>query len=266
MNNTNRRINAAAVRRLPATLTITAAVLLGACTSSTGSTGSTRSNTSSNTTSSSAAPAGATTTTPGTPLTSPSGSDVPGTTESVVVVGATAVAVDGSSTSAPATDVSVTVPATDASAVVTTAAQSAPAGNSAGSPTDPCSLLSPDIAAAAIGVPVGDPRRVTDKGNVSCAYHAADPAVNRLVYLTTYAVVGSPSILASAAATFRDARSVPGLGDAADVSLQSQAVGVLVGTTVFALGVAQQNVDGTLQLLTEDQLVAVARAVVDGRS
>ena len=159
--------------------------------------------------------------------------------------------------------------ATDASAAPAAAVTAPPAPQAprtTGSPTDPCSLLSPDIAAAAIGAPVGEPQRTTEAGNASCAYHAADPSTNRFVYLTTYAVVGSPSILAAAAATFLDAQAVTGLGDAADVSVQSQAVGVLVGTTVFALGVIQQNADGTLKLLSQDQLVAVARAVLDRRS
>ncbi len=254
MNSSNRRMNAAAVRRLPATLTITAAMLLGACTSGTHN-------------ASSPSPGGSTIDTSGTSPADSDGSGASGTVGTVGGVGATAVAVDGSSTSAPATGVSLTVPATHATTVGTTVVASQPpsAGRSAGSSTDPCSLLSPDIAAAAIGSPVGDPKQVTDKGNASCLYHAADSSINRLVYLTTYAVVGSPSILAAAAATFRDAETVAGLGDAADVSVQSQAVGVLVGTTVFALGVVQQNADGTLQLLTKDQLVAVARAVLDGR-
>ncbi|MEO5900345.1 MAG: hypothetical protein ABIR68_09460 [Ilumatobacteraceae bacterium] len=252
MNSLTRRVSAAAVRRLPVTFTVAAAVLLGACTSNTHSAGS-------------ASPVGPTT---ATSVTSSADNDAARGAGSVPVVGATAVAIDGSSTSAPATGVSVAIPASDATTVATTvatSAQSPSTGNPAGSPTDPCTLLSPGIAAAAIGTPVGDPKKVTDKGNASCLYHAADPSLNRLVYLTTYAVVGSPAILAAAAATFRDAQPVPGLGDAAAVSVQSQAVGVLVGTTVFALGVVEQNADGTLQLLTQDQLVAVARAVLDGR-
>ncbi|MCU1504366.1 MAG: hypothetical protein JWM12_3720 [Ilumatobacteraceae bacterium] len=253
MNSLHRRIDPTAVQRLSATLTISAAMLLGACTSSTHSTSGTGGT-------GSGSPAGSTV---ATSAASPTSAPVAGVSVTVPTTDAP------TPVTAAVTGVSVTVPATDAPTPVTaavTSPSSPPAGSPTGSPTDPCSLLSPDIAAAAIGAPVGDPKRATDNGNASCAYHAADPSVNRFVYLTTYAVVGSPSLLAAAAATFRDAESVPGLGDAADVSVQSQAVGVLVGTTVFALGVIQQNADGTLQLLTKDQLVAVAQAVLDGRS
>lgn len=140
-----------------------------------------------------------------------------------------------------------------------------PQTNGEGSPSDPCSLLSAAIAADAIGAAVGEPTRVTDQGNASCMYKSTDPSLDRFVYLTTYAVVGSPAVLAAAAATFRDAQSVSGLGDAAEISVESQAVGVLVGSQVFALGVIQQKPDGTLLLLTSDQLAAVAQAVLGGR-
>lgn len=226
------RADATTVGRRVAALSFIAAGLLGGC-------GSSRTNNDG----SSGSLAAAT-------VTAPAGRPTP-------VTLADASAPTATTDAATASDVDVTALSSPAPAA---------AGNADGSPIDPCALLSPTIAAAAIGVPVGDPNRLTDQGNASCSYHSADSSTNRFVYLTTYAVLGSPAILAAAAATFHDAQPVSGLGDAAEISVQSQAVGVLVGTTVFAVGVAQQNADGSLQLLTTDQLVAVARAVLEGQS
>ena len=69
----------------------------------------------------------------------------------------------------------------------------------------------------------------------------------------------------AAALQFPGAEPVDGLGDAARVSVQSQVIGVLTGSTVFAIGLYLQQADGQLLPITKDQLVAVARAVLDGQ-
>jgi hypothetical protein len=131
--------------------------------------------------------------------------------------------------------------------------------------TDPCALLTASVATAALGVAVGEPLRQPGEGNETCAFHPADTAAKGFVYLTTYSAEGSPELLAEAATTFRDAESVDGLGDAAVVSLEGQAVGVLFGHTVFALGLILQSSDGQVQPITKDQLIAAARSVLDGQ-
>jgi len=84
--------------------------------------------------------------------------------------------------------------------------------------------------------------------------------------LTLYSVTGTRAILISAGKTaFPDAVPVDGVGDAALLSMQGQAIGVLFGTTVFALGLFPQKADGQLLPVTKDDLIAAAKAVVDGQ-
>ncbi|MEY2446070.1 MAG: hypothetical protein QOE00_2650 [Ilumatobacteraceae bacterium] len=154
---------------------------------------------------------------------------------------------------------SASVPGTEATA--TTAAPLTVATPTA----DPCGLLTAAIAAQALGVPVGAPITQPGSGNSTCAYRPADPGAQSLVALTLYGVTGSPAVLDTAAAQFPGAEPVDGLGDAARVSVQSQAIGVLSGATVFAIGLYPQQADGQLVPVTKDQLIAVAHAVLGGQ-
>jgi hypothetical protein len=139
------------------------------------------------------------------------------------------------------------------------------AGSIAVPSADPCELLTPAIATQALGVPAGEPITQPGEGNTTCAYRPADAGAQSLVVLTLYGVTGSEAVLDAAAAQFPGAEPVDGLGDAARISMQSQAIGVLSGTTVFAVGLYPQQADGQLLPITKDQLVAVARAVLDGQ-
>jgi hypothetical protein len=130
---------------------------------------------------------------------------------------------------------------------------------------DPCGLLTAAIATQALGVPVGEPITQPGEGNTTCAYRPADSAAQGMVVLTLYGVTGSEAVLNAAASQFPGAEPVDGLGDAARVSTQSQVIGVLSGSTVFAIGLYLQQADGQLLPVSKDQLVAVAHAVLDGR-
>ncbi len=83
--------------------------------------------------------------------------------------------------------------------------------------------------------------------------------------MTLYGVTGSEAVLETAASQFPGAEPVDGLGDAARVSVQSQAIGVLTGSTVFAIGLYPQQSDGQPLPVNEEQLIAAARAVLDGQ-
>jgi hypothetical protein len=151
---------------------------------------------------------------------------------------------------------------TPTSEEVSTSSASGPVANPTG---DPCDLLTAAIATQALGVPAGQPITQPGKGNTTCAYRPADPAAQSMVVLTLYGVSGSEAVLDAAAQQFPGAEPVDGLGDAARVSVQSQVIGVLTGSTVFAIGLYLQQADGQLLPITKDQLVAVARAVLDGQ-
>jgi hypothetical protein len=130
---------------------------------------------------------------------------------------------------------------------------------------DPCDLLTAAIASQALGVPAGEPITQPGEGNTTCAYRPADPGAQGMVVLTLYGVSGSEAVLDAAAQQFPGAEPVDGLGDAARVSVQSQVIGILTGSTVFAIGLYLQQSDGQLLPVTKDQLVAVARAVLAGQ-
>lgn len=153
-----------------------------------------------------------------------------------------------------------TVPTTDVGATT-----SAPAPAVAAPTADPCDLLTAAVATKALGVPVGEKITQPGQGNTTCAYRPADPGAQGIVTLTLYGVTGSEAVLDTAALQFPDAVAVDGVGDAARVSVQGQAIGVLTGQTVFAVGLFLQNPDGSLIPISQDQLVAVARAVLDGQ-
>ncbi|MCU1360080.1 MAG: hypothetical protein JWN99_1369 [Ilumatobacteraceae bacterium] len=131
---------------------------------------------------------------------------------------------------------------------------------------DPCALLTASVAAAILAQPVGESITQPGEGNTTCGYRPADPAAQGFVSLTLYSVAGTEAVLdAAASGAFPDAKAVDGVGDAARVSMQGQAIGVLTGRTVFALGVFPQAADGQLLPVTEDQLIAAAHAVLDGQ-
>lgn len=160
--------------------------------------------------------------------------------------------------------------ASDASVVVAPVVESAPTAPPVSaaldaSSSDPCALLTASVAAQAIGAAVGAPITQPGQGNSSCAYRPADPGAQSLVVLTLYGVHGSEADLDAAATQFPGAEPVDGVGDAARVSVQSQVIGVLSGSTIFGIGLYPQQADGQLLSVTEDQLIAVARAVLDGR-
>ena len=154
----------------------------------------------------------------------------------------------------------VTAPATSAAAAPTSAAPPAAVPTS-----DPCDLLTAAVASQALGMPVGDKITQPGEGNTTCGYRPADPAAQGFVSLTLYGVTGTEAVLDAAATQFPDAESVDGVGDSARVSVQSQAIGVLTGSTVFALGLFPQQADGQLVPITKDQLIALARAVLAGQ-
>jgi hypothetical protein len=145
---------------------------------------------------------------------------------------------------------------------VSTTVASGPVADATG---DPCDLLTAAIATQALGVPAGEPITQPGEGNTTCAYRPADPGAQGMVVLTLYGVSGSEAVLDAAALQFPGAEPVDGLGDAARVSVQSQVIGVLTGSTVFAIGLYLQQADGQLLPVTKDQLVAVAHAVLDGQ-
>jgi hypothetical protein len=145
---------------------------------------------------------------------------------------------------------------------VSTTSPSGPVAEPTG---DPCDLLTAAIATQALGVPAGAPITQPGEGNTTCAYRPADPAAQGMVVLTLYGVSGSEAVLNAAAQQFPGAEPVDGLGDAARVSVQSQVIGVLTGSTVFAIGLYLQQSDGQLLPVTKDQLVSVAHAVLDGQ-
>jgi len=153
-----------------------------------------------------------------------------------------------------------TVPTTDAAPTPTAAA--APVATPS---SDPCDLLTAAVAGQALGMAVGDKSTQPGEGNTTCGYRPADPAAQGFVSLTLYGVTGSEAILNSAAQQFPDAEAVDGIGDAALLSMQGQAIGVLSGTTVFALGLFPQQADGQLVPVTKDQLIALAHAVLAGQ-
>lgn len=130
---------------------------------------------------------------------------------------------------------------------------------------DPCDLLTAAAATKALGVPVGEPITQPGEGNTTCAYRPADPGAQGLVVLTLYGVTGSVAVLDAAASQFPGAEPVDGLGDAARVSVQSQTIGVLTGSTVFAIGLYPQQSDGQMLPVSKDQLVAAAHVVLDGQ-
>ena len=174
-------------------------------------------------------------------------------------VGPSAASVVTATPTVPGTGSSETAPTPE---VAATTSAPVPAAD----PTsDPCDLLTAAAAAQALGMPVGEPITQPGEGNTTCAYRPADPGAQGMVVLTLYGVTGSVAILDAAALQFPGAEPVDGLGDAARVSVQSQVIGVLTGSTVFAIGLYPQQADGQLLPVTKDQLVAAAHAVLDGQ-
>jgi hypothetical protein len=170
--------------------------------------------------------------------------------QSAASVVTTAPTVSGSSGTMPTSEVAATT--------------SAP-GPAADPSVDPCELLTATVAAQALGVPVGGPKTQPGEGNTTCAYRPLDAGARGLVTLTVYGVPGSVAVLDQAARQLPGSESVDGLGDAARVSVQGQAIGVLSGSTVFAMGLYLQQPDGQLLPVSKAQLVDAARAVLDGR-
>lgn len=169
-------------------------------------------------------------------------------------------------TAAPATPTTEVVTASLGTIPTTDAGATTPAASSVARPTsDPCDLLTAAVATKALGVPVGEKITQPGQGNTTCAYRPADSAAQGIVTLTVYGVTGSEAVLDTAALQFPDAVPVDGVGDAARVSVQGQAIGVLSGQMVFALGLFLQQPDGSLLPVSKDQLVAAARAVLDGQ-
>lgn len=135
----------------------------------------------------------------------------------------------------------------------------------AGKPkTDPCSLLTKSIAEGALGLAVGAGHKTVLPGNVTCAYAPADGRANVFVLLTTYAASGRAA-LATATKVFRDAKPVPDLGDAALVSRQAHAVGVLSGDLLFGVSLLRPDGLSVPPAVAEAQVIALARTVLRSR-
>jgi hypothetical protein len=180
----------------------------------------------------------------------------------------TNVAPSVTSTAAPLITATPAVSGTDASGTSPTsevAATTSLPQPSADPTADPCDLLTAAAAVQVLGVPVGAPITQAGEGNSTCAYRPADPGSKGIITLTLYGVTGSKAVLDAAALQFPGAEPVDGLGDAAQVSVQSQAIGVLSGSMVFAIGLYPQQPDGQLLPVSKDQLVAAAHAVLDGQ-
>ncbi len=154
-----------------------------------------------------------------------------------------------------------TVNASSVSELVNTVASPPSTATTTG---DPCHLLTATIASQALGTPVGDKITQAGEANVTCGYRPADLTEHGFVSLTLYEVAGSEAVLDAASAQFPDSESVDGVGDAARVSVQGQAIGVLVGSSVFAIGLFPQQANGQLVPVTKDQLIALASAVLAG--
>ena len=197
---------------------------------------------------------------------------------SALLIGLTAACGGSDAKSSAGTTPSVNAPVTAAAPTTATAASTAQtlpvadagatssAAPAAASPTaDPCDLLTAAVATQALGVPVGDKITQPGQGNTTCAYRPADSRSQGIITLTLYGVTGSEAVLDTAALQFPDAVPVDGVGDAARLSMQGQAIGVLTGQTVFALGLFLQQPDGSLLPVSKDQLIAAARAVLDGQ-
>lgn len=172
---------------------------------------------------------------------------------------------DDAATTAP-TSIATTKAATGTAVAETTPATvNGTPGSGSGTPSrKPCDLLTKQIAEQALGIPVGAPTQAPGQGNETCNYDAADKSVLARVYLTTYAVKGSVAVLDQAAAQFTNAYAVEGVGDAARVSIEEHAIGVLKGDFVFAIGLIPPSHGQDITPVTEQQMVKLANAVLAG--
>jgi hypothetical protein len=137
-----------------------------------------------------------------------------------------------------------------------------PPGSATGKPSHkPCDLLTRPIAEDALGVAVGEPVKTPGEGNETCTYKGTDKTKTAMVYLTTYAAKGSVAVLDQAAAQFANAHAVDGVGDAARVSVDDHAIGVLEGDVVFGIGLIPPSSGQGITPVTESQLVDLANAV-----
>jgi hypothetical protein len=154
--------------------------------------------------------------------------------------------------------------ATSAAQQSSTSAASRP-GSATGTPSQkPCDLLTRGIAEDALGVTVGEPSQTPGEGNATCTYKGTDTSKTAMVYLTTYAAKGSVTVLDQAAAQFANARPVDGVGDAARISLEEHAIGVLDGDVVFGIGLIPPSTGQAIAPVTESQMVELANAVLAG--
>lgn len=130
--------------------------------------------------------------------------------------------------------------------------------------TDPCALLTKGMAEGALGLAVGPSTKTVLPGNVTCTYKPADGRPNVFVLLTTYSASGQAA-LATATKVFRDAKPVTGLGDAALVSRQAHAVGVVSGDLLFALSMLRPDGLSVSPETVEAQVITLARTVLSSR-
>ncbi|MEO8696397.1 MAG: DUF3558 family protein [Acidimicrobiales bacterium] len=173
-------------------------------------------------------------------------------------------AVDATLPDAPAasgsTKTEIAAPTTPATPTTVNAAS----GTASGTPSrKPCDLLTKKIAEEALGIAVGAPTQAPGQGNETCNYRATDTSVTAMVYLTTYAAKGSTAALDQAAAQFKNAYAVNGVGDAARVSVDEHAIGVLKGDFVFAVGLIPPSRGQVITPVTEAQMVKLANAVLE---
>ena len=122
--------------------------------------------------------------------------------------------------------------------------------------------MTKQIAEDALGVAVGDAKDVPGQGNETCAYSGTDPSLHAKVLLTTYASTGSVAVLDDAATQFTNAVAVDGVADAARVSLEDHAIGVLKDDFVFAMTLIPSITGSDIAPVTEAQMVTLANAVL----
>ena len=149
---------------------------------------------------------------------------------------------------------------TTAPVQVTTTVKSAASPGSGTPSRKPCDLLTKKIAEDALGVQVGGPKDFPGQGNETCGYTTADGVGQ--VLLTTYGAKGTAVALDQAAKAFTNAYAVEGVGDAARVSLEDHAIGVLRGDFVFGMALMLPGPDQNITPVTEAQLVKLANALL----
>jgi hypothetical protein len=160
-------------------------------------------------------------------------------------------------TTPAAPPVTTTTPATNAATTPPVATR--PAG---GTPaTDPCQLVTADLARQLLGVAVDPAEPIAAPNAAACMYRATPHSDTVLLLVTTYAGSGG-ALLAQATAEHDDATDVSGVGEAAKVSRRDSVIGVVVHDRLFTLAMLRPDTAAASPAQIEAQLVAAARTVL----